>query len=263
MGGLITLAIILGVTALGGGSQDSATTLLPAGPIKLERFVVGSGAESAQVVRPEGISAPSPGIVFLHGWGEIGDGKYRAWINHLAEQGNVVIVPRYQTSTASPPESVLPAALAGVRAALEKAPIAPETLVVVGHSAGAALAADYAAFAASEPELPAARAVYAVYPGRAILGSQGIPAVAPGSIPRSTRITAIGGTGDTVVGTAPALELLNSATSVPSADKRYIEVTDPRVYDHYAPLRDDRRVKMTFWQPLDRLIDSVREKPSG
>jgi acetyl esterase/lipase len=259
MGGLIALAIAVGFAVLSDGSPDGTLEDLSGAPPKLERFEVGSGANAAEVVRPEGVTGPSPGIIFLHGWGELGVGKYRAWIDHLARRGNVVIVPRYQTSSASPPGTVLSAALSGVRAAHRTAPIAADTLVVVGHSAGAALAADYAATAATDETLPSPLGIYAVYPGRAILGyPTGIPVVDPGMIPRRTRIFAMGGTRDTVVGTAPALELLSSATSVPPEHKTYVEITGRRLSAHYAPLESNRRVRRTFWEPLDELIEKVR-----
>ena len=259
MGVLIALAIAVGVAVLGGGSLKSTSLGPSAAPPSLERMEIGNGAEAVTVVRPEGIAAPSPGVIFLHGWGELGAGRYRAWIDHLAEQGNVVIVPRYQTSSASPPDTVLAAALSGIRAALERAPIAPDTLVVAGHSAGAALAADYAATAAEDENLPAPLAIYGVYPGRAILGyPAGIPAVNPAAIPRPTRMIVLGGISDTVVGTTPALELLSTATSVPARSKSYVEVTGRRLSDHYAPLRDDKKARQAFWEPLDQLIEEVR-----
>lgn len=82
-------------------------------------------------------------------------------------RGLAVIAPRYQTRERTPPEAALDNALAGIRAALDRVPIRPGGVVVVGHSAGAALAADYAAVAARE-RLPRARAVLAIYPGRII-----------------------------------------------------------------------------------------------
>lgn len=256
MGSLVVLAVAVAVVAFGNGEEPG---LLTPEPPKLERFEVGSGAEAATVVRPEGIEEPAPGVIFLHGWGEIGGDKYREWIDHIAQHGNVVIVPRYQLDTSSPPDGVLAAAVGGIRSALEATPVQPEGLVVAGHSAGAALAADYAATAANDPSLPPAAAVFAVFPGRAILGYPGgIPAVDPAAIPPQTRLVALAADADKVVGEEPAIALIESAVNIPSRRRRFVEVTDPAVDGHYAPLRSDAAARKAFWDPLDALIAEVR-----
>ena len=256
MCGLAVIAALVFAFGLGDGDEKSDTES-PA-EVEIERVQFGQGAEAARVIAPVGIEGEAPIVVFMHGWGELDSEKYRAWMEHLARRGNVVIVPRYQTSTASPPEGVLSAALAGVRSALAAYPAQADSLVVVGHSAGGALAADYAAAAASDESLPDPVAVFAVYPGRAILGTGGIPAVAPTAIPPSTRILALGSPTDTVVGETPARELVETASAVPRDKRRFVRVTDPAVADHYAPLRDSDAVKAEFWRPLDALIDTAR-----
>jgi len=230
----------------------------PRRPLRLERIEVGRGARGAAVVRPSELEGPQPGVVLLHGWGEVERSDYRGWIRHLAQAGNTVIVPRYQRSAQSPPDRVLANALAGVRSSLRRAPIAPGSLVVAGHSAGAALAADYAGSARREG-LPRPRAVFAAYPGRIILGYPGgIPAVDPSAISARTRILAMAGANDRVVAQAPARELIRSAVNVPTRRKRFILVQDPAVDDHGGPQRAGRAARRIFWARLDRLIALAR-----
>ena len=209
------------------------------------------------VVRPDS-AGPFPAVVFLHGWGYHQERFYRRWIQHLARQGNAVIVPRYQTSRRSDPARVRRAMLRGIRAALRHVDVAPGSLVAAGHSAGAALAADYAAIAEAQ-QLPRPRAVFAVYPGRAIIGTPGIPAADPARIAPSTRLLVLAGAGDIVVGQAPARQLVQSAPQVPSSRRRFVLVDHPAVRDHLAPLRSSRAARRAFWRRLDRLIDSARD----
>jgi acetyl esterase/lipase len=209
-------------------------------------------------VRPAGATAPLPGVIFLHGWGLVRRADYRPWIRHLARAGNEVIVPRYQRDESSDPGRALADALAGIRAALRRAPIADGSLVVAGHSAGAALAADYAAVSAQRG-LPVPVGVYAVYPGRRILGyPAGIPQVDPAEIGARTELTAMAGSTDIVVGQAPAQELVADATAVPAPRKRYVLVQRAGVADHYGPTRATRSARDVFWARLDRLIRRAR-----
>ncbi len=226
--------------------------------IRLESLRVGSGVRGAEIIRPSGMPGRLPGIVFLHGWGLVAHGDYRPWIRHLARAGNQVILPRYQFDEHSIPDRAFPNALAGIRAALRRSPVARGTLVVAGHSAGAALAADYAA-SAPALGLPRPLAVFSAYPGRRILGyPAGVPEVSPARIPAPTRILALAGAADQVVGVAPAQGLVHAAVHVPTRRKRYVLVSDPKVDDHYGPTRHGRRARAAFWKRLDALVRLAR-----
>ena len=108
----------------------------------------GEGPGRVTVIRPADAAGPLPLVLFLHGWGATETRFYRPWLEHLAHEGNAVIYPRYQDSFAEPPPQVLGNVLVGVREALEELHDADlGSLVVAGHSAGGALAADYAAIA--------------------------------------------------------------------------------------------------------------------
>ena len=221
------------------------------------RRVYGRGAASVAVVRPAGRGRALPLVLFLHGWGYDRRTDYAPWIRHLARGGNAVIVPRYQVGVRSDPRRVRGAMLRGLRSGLRRVDWIPGTLLVAGHSAGAALAADYAAIARRQG-LPQPRAVFAVYPGRAILGTSGIPAVDPARIPASTRLLVLAGARDTVVGEAPARQLVTTATAIPPERRRLVLMRRSAVADHLAPLRSDRAARRAFWRRFDRLIERTR-----
>ena len=228
-----------------------------ASPPPLVRRRYGRGASGVAVVRPDS-GGQLPAVIFLHGWGYQQAQAYRGWIQHLARRGNAVIVPRYQTSLRTDPARVRGAMLRGIRKALRRVEVAPRSLVVAGHSAGAALAADYAAVANAQ-RLPRPRAVFAVYPGRAIVGTSGIPAADPGRIAPSTRLLVLAGAADLIVGQAPARQLVDAATQIPSSRRRFVLIEHPAVDDHLAPLRGSRPARRAFWHRLDRLIESARQ----
>ena len=225
----------------------------------LESIRAGGGVRGAEILRPRG-GEELPGIIFLHGWGLVERSDYRPLIRHLARAGNQVIVPRYQRDDDSDPGRSLDDAVAGIRRALRKVPGARRRLVVAGHSAGGALAADYAGVARARG-LPRPLAVFSVYPGRRILGyPRGIPEVDPGRIPSGTLILAMAGARDTVVGQAPAQELVADARQVGAARKRYVLVQHRSVAGHYGPTRATRLARRVFWGRLDRLIAAARRQ---
>lgn len=241
---LVLLAIAVTVAARGGSDG-------------VERRTVGEGAEAAVVLLPAG-EGPHPAVLFLHGWRSRSPDDYEPWLEHLVEEGNAVVYPVYEPRGLSFPSTWLPSALVGVRAAFEELPLRREGLVVTGHSAGGALAADYAA-AAAEAGLPPARALFSVYPGRRLRGFPGfIPRVDPARIPARTRVLAVAGADDVAVGDEEARALVAGATRVPRERRRFEEITDPEADDHSAPQRDDAAARRAFWRRLDRLIAAAR-----
>ena len=210
--------------------------------------------QQATIIRPD-VERPLPVVVFLHGWGAPDPGFYRPWLEHLARRGSAVVYPRYQDSFVEPPRQALGNVLAALRIALARPGLDTGSLVIAGHSAGGALAADYAALA-STAELPAPRAIFAAYPGRTLPRvPRGLPEIPPRRIPAGTRIEALASREDGVVGTATARAIVRGATQ---ADARLVLVEDPTVDDHQAPLRTDAAARRAFWAPLDRLVASVR-----
>lgn len=261
---LAVLALALAALAplgCGGGDDDGGEAGAGGGSTRtqagLATTTIGTGETAAVILRPAGEPRRRPGIIFLHGWLGISPSFYDGWLRHLVREGNTVVYPVYQ-SPFTPPGRVLANALAGVRLALPRADVDPRTLVVAGHSAGGALAADYAATAQSVG-LPEPLAVFAAYPGRRLRGVPiGIPTSDLGRIPASVRIEALGGAADTTVGTETAREIVADASRVPRERRRFVLVTDPAADDHLGPQRATAASRGAFWARLDALIAQAR-----
>jgi acetyl esterase/lipase len=254
----------IGLTAMGAAlvvAAAVAAVLLAIGDgNEAERTTVGQGARSAIVLTPIDATGPLPVVVFLHGWRSLDTRDYDPWLEHLVARGNAVIYPVFEPVAFSFPQRWLADALAGVRTALATMDAAPSSLVVAGHSAGGALAADYAAVAPSVG-LPAAQAVFAVYPGRRVRGLPGaIPAADLARTPPSTRILTLAGDDDEAVGDEEARAIVSASVRVPRSRRRFALVTDDAVDDHRAPQRADQPARREFWARLDRLIAEARAR---
>ena len=244
-----------GTTGTGGpatGAVRVAGSSLVAGA---EQIYVGSGPRGAAIFRPRDASRDAPVVVFLHGWFAIDPSTYGAWIAHLVRRGAMVIYPTYQEAPFADTVSPLPNTLVAMRLALAEIRVAAGRLVVAGHSAGGALAADYAA-SARAAGLPVPAAVFSVYPGRSLRGIPlRIPAVSARSIAAGTRVLALAGADDRVVGSRIARQIVRTAARA-RATLRIVR--DPRVDDHGAPQRSNAAARRTFWAPLDRLVAATR-----
>jgi dienelactone hydrolase len=137
----------------------------------------------------------------------------------------------------------------------------PGRLVIAGHSAGGALAADYAAVAADHG-LPRPAAVFSVYPGRKLRHLKvPIPSVDLMQIAPHTRVIALAGERDTSVGSGTARRIVAGAAR---ADASLEIVEDDAVDRHDAPRRASRASQRTFWAPLDALVAATeRSSRSG
>jgi acetyl esterase/lipase len=229
-------------------------------PPGAERVDVGIGSRGAAIFRqPAAAAQPRPVVIFLHGWVAIDPRRYGPWIGHLVRGGATVIYPAYQTKPAYDTITPLANVLAGVRTALEQVQLAPGRLVVAGHSAGAALSADYAAVATASG-LPAPAAVFSVYPGRKLshlavpIPSADLSTIAPG-----TRVLAYAGERDTAVGSGTAARIVAGATQARAHATLQI-IRDDAVDDHSAPRRADPAAQRTFWEPLDALLAETDER---
>lgn len=269
--GAVVVALALAVTGCGDDAEPATTNATPTvattpAPAPspggsrsgIERLLVGRGAAAAYVFRPADAPGRPPGVLFLHGWGAPDPETYAPWIGHLVAAGNEVIYPRYQTGPLQPPRFSLGFVLRGVRAALRRAPIAPGSLVVAGHSAGGALAADYAVIARAQG-LPVPRAVFAVYPGRRLPSIPiGLPERDPARIPAGTEVVALAGALDDIVGATTARRTVRRARRTGAAPRTLEVVRRPSVARHLAPLEATPAARRTFWAPLDRLIRRAR-----
>jgi pimeloyl-ACP methyl ester carboxylesterase len=252
---LLAVLTMLALAGCGGGEPRPAPAERePAAGTRLVTETTGRGVQQATIIRPDA-PAPLPVLVFLHGWGAPEPAFYRPWLEHLARRGSAVVYPRYQDSFVQPPRQALGNVLAALRIALARPGLRTDSLVVAGHSAGGALAADYAALARTA-RLPAPRAIFAVYPGRRLPRiPDGLPEIPPRRIAPGTRVLALASRADGVVGTGTARALVRGATR---ADARLALVADAAADDHQAPLRADAAARSAFWAPLDRLIAGVR-----
>lgn len=221
-------------------------------PDGAQRVDVGAGAQGAAIFRPAGsFGRAGPVVIFLHGWVAIDPVRYGPWIGHLVRRGATVIFPAYQTKPAYDTTTPLANVLAGVRAALGQVLIEPRRLVVAGHSAGGALAADYAAVA-SDHGLPAPAAVLSVYPGRKLRHLKvPIPTVDLRQIAPGTRVLALAGERDTAVGSTTARRIVRAARR---ADAALLTIRDDVVDRHRAPRTFSGAAQRTFWAPLDAMI---------
>ena len=266
----VPLLIVLGVLVsafLGGDDSPPARPASTAGtpaattaarapghefaPAGADRVDVGSGPRGAAIFRSRDGGATGPVVVFLHGWAAVDPASYGAWIAHLVHRGATVIYPAYQESPYLDAVSPLPNTLVALRLAFERVRVAPGRLVVAGHSAGGALAADYAA-SARAAGLPVPAAVFSVYPGRTLRGIPlRIPTVSARNIRAGTRVVAYASATDRVVGTQTARTFVRTATRA-RTELRIIH--DPHVADHNAPGGSGPAVRRTFWATLDRLL---------
>ena len=274
---LVPVLIVIGVLASAVLGQDGAADPRPAAapaeepgaepeiepapgdryvPDGAERTDLGTGAQAVAIFRPSGTSgAPRPVVIFLHGWVAIDPARYGPWIGHLVRRGNTVVFPAYQTRPAYDTTAPLGNVLAAVRAALAQVAVAPGRLVVAGHSAGGALAVDYAATAADNG-LPVPAAVFSVYPGRKLrhldvpIPSADLTRIAPG-----TRVLLYVGERDTAVGSGTGHGIARGATQ---ADVTLRTVRGDAVDTHRSPRTFDGAAQRTFWAPLDALIAATR-----
>ena len=120
----------------------------------VKRYEIGQGPRSYFIFEPEKPKpeGKAPVVVFLHGWFAVNPGFYGAWIDHLVRDGRIVIFPRYQNDVGTMPQDFLPNALAAIRDALGVLHDGvghvrpdPGRFALIGHSAGANLAAQVAA----------------------------------------------------------------------------------------------------------------------
>jgi len=225
-------------------------------PEGAERIDLGRDAQAVAIFRAAGSSgAPGPVVILLHGWVAIDPARYGSWIGHLVREGVTVIFPAYQSKPAYDTTTPLANLLEGVRAALLQAPVAPGRLVIAGHSAGGALAADYAAVAADHG-LPSPAAVFSVYPGRKLRHlAVPIPTTDLAQIAPGTSVLVLAGERDTAVGSGTAQRIVRDAIR---ADATLRIIRDDDADEHGAARLATGAAQRTFWAPLDALVAATR-----
>lgn len=170
-----------------------------------------------------------PVAVFLHAWGATDPQYYGAWIDHLARNGWLVLFPRFQEANKTRPAD----ATANAQALLTKAfadlaqdaDAKPDTakVALIGHLAGAPLAANIAA-AASASGLPAPKLIFAAVPGGIAndAKSRGIPLGTLSTIPAETMLVTIIGDKDARAADTASKRLHREASTVKQDKKLFL-----------------------------------------
>lgn len=248
------LALAAGCGGSGDGEEAGAAAERPRvfwlgeqEPIEgVRQRTVGEGAEAAVLLWKRGGPPPRQAILFLHGFLSQPPSNYGEWLAHLARRGNTIVYPAYQAEPDGP-TAYLSHALAGIRVGLEDIEVDSDSVVAIGHVTGGPVAFDYAAVA-EEEGLPVPRAALAVYPSRNPPPGK-IPPADLSLIGGDTRLVAIAGPGDPLPeADAEARALLREASTVPAAQRRFIEAPGPPA------LNPPRSV----WIAADRLIEAAR-----
>jgi pimeloyl-ACP methyl ester carboxylesterase len=240
------------------GDDDDPPPPQASGPvIDTERGTAtpyGTGAQQVWVLRPAS-GEPRSIVVYLHGYGAyLPFAWHLRWMDHLLENGSIVLFPRYQPGL-DDPFVLTPFDLAeGLQTGFDAIGYDGEPVVAAGFSLGAALAVIYAAHA-EEWDVPSHEASTRSLPCRPGARTSGSTVNRRGderrcSSARTTRSS---------VRTARDPE----GAGRPSASLkqlRVIRTTDDLFADHEAPtVVDNPTVRETFWTPLDRLVEASRD----
>jgi dienelactone hydrolase len=235
-------------------SKDGARRDEPVPPHGgVRRYEIGQGPRSYWLFEPDRPRLDeAPVVVFLHGWFAVNPGFYGAWIDHLVRNGHVVIFPRYQNDVGTMPQDFLPNAMAAIHDAMGVLGVGvghvrPDTkrFAVIGHSAGANLAAQIAALS-SDPHaaIPVPRALVAIMPGEVL------PVRQPSfnRIPATTLLIVAVGDEDIVVGDLRGRQIFAEASAIPPSRKRFILFRSdrhgypPLIAEHTAPTGTNHRL---------------------
>jgi dienelactone hydrolase len=246
---LLTLAVVAALAGCGGTGSHKQHGVT-------ERSI-GKGVHQVWLFKPKA-EQPKTLVVFIHGRGDVAEdtpANHRPWLRHLAEKGNAVLYPRYET---------VPGDARGLRFLFDALPraaaqVRPHGLpvVLIGYSRGGGLAVDYAAL---HPQFGLPRAVLAVFP--VLLD----PKLDLRSVPPRVRFVFLVGDRDTTVGAAGASQLLRQlvAAGYPRRLLRAELVRSRGDFQatHLSVLQNTPGARRAFWARADRLIESVREAPA-
>jgi pimeloyl-ACP methyl ester carboxylesterase len=222
------------------------------------------GGSSYTLMLPVGAGTSSlPVVVLLHGYGSIDISPYRAWAEHLAQRGAIVIYPHYQLLVTTPVSAYTANAVQGIKDALSRVVSAggvradTAKLIVIGHSLGGAVAANVAAVAGSSG-LPQPAALMTINPSnQSQNGLFVMPMEDLAQIPATTLQLSLFSDADQRIGNTIAKQIFYGTSNVLPANKDYIVVNSdshgdtPLVADHFAALAS--RTGMGSLYPPDAL----------
>ncbi len=209
------------------------------------------------IVRAKDAKGPQPAVIFLHGFGSSIIAGYEPWLEHLAKSGVTVIFPSWQQPPFPVDGSQNPRTnmFRGVELAAKAVPIDWSKTAAVGLSAGGALAFDYAALA-KKLDVPKAKLVLAIYPGRAFPGQRDpiLPLPPLDDFPSGAHVVTMVSPKDREVGTRWGTEQDAALAARPDVSHELITVKTPGLGDHYAPGDTDAKARRVFWKRLDNLL---------
>jgi pimeloyl-ACP methyl ester carboxylesterase len=228
----------------------------------VRRFEIGQGPRSYWLFEPDQPRPErAPVVVFLHGWFAVNPGFYGAWIDHLVRDGRIVIFPRYQNDVGTMPQDFLPNALAAVHDAMGVLHVGVDHVrpdaaqfALIGHSAGATVAAQIAALTADpHTDLPRPKALITLMPGEVL------PMRRPtlDRIPETTLLIVAVGEEDIVVGDLRGRQIFAEATAIPPARRRFIFFRSDR--HGHPPLIADQLMRRQCPGPRRLLADRRRD----
>lgn len=206
-----------------GGVGDRAAAIVKRG--------LGKAGSGSFVFYKSG-DAPAQGrpvVILLHAWGAPNPQAYGSWIDHLARTGSLVIFPRFQDLNRTRPsestaiaERIVKATLSDLAADAEAKPDV-KRVAVIGHLAGAPIAANFAADA-SEQGLPTPRLVFAVMPGgiASDARARGVVLHDLSRIAPETLVVTVIGDRDARAADLAARRLLRDASAVPAERKLFV-----------------------------------------
>lgn len=209
-----------------------------------------SGAEQFWIYEPADPAPRSaPVVVLLHGWLITNPMYYGAWIDHLVRRGNIVVYPKFQVGLFTPPNRFTANAIQAVRSALRVLQsgdhVRPQSdhFAVVGHSAGAVVAANLAA-AAADNDLPIPKALMLVEPSSKAKGWF-VPFGELGRIAPETLLLVVVGDRDFLTLDVGARQILKATRQIPTSNKDYIRIVSDThgrpdlIADHFSPFALD------------------------
>ncbi len=216
---------------------------------------IGEGADRVWILTPN-VEAKNI-VVFIHGWtATLPFQWHQPWLEHLMEQGSIVIFPQYQPGSAGDLQFPTVDALeAGLKAGFDYLGDMPLPVVVAGFSHGGSLAF-YTAANASRWGLPVPEAVYSIFPLGPFDGRPLDP------LPASVDVLILVGDRDVVVGSEGADQYWEWLANHPTERKEYrlIHSTVEVPAYHEAVKSPVPGARETFWDPLDQLVADARRE---
>jgi pimeloyl-ACP methyl ester carboxylesterase len=213
---------------------------------------VGQKADAYYLVRPTDLVRAV--VVFLHGLdeSELIPANHRAWLWHLARQGDAVVYPRYETV---PGEYGANRHIENaVLAALDRLDVPKAPVLAIGYSRGGRLAVEWAALARAFGRPP--RAVMSIFPGSANPRAEEV--IDLRTLDPATRIQILVGEADQRTGAQELLRRLARANFPPERIQAVlVESRKGFVADHFSVFKTSAAARAAFWARADRLVDSV------